>query len=131
MAHAIKGYNGKCCNIHGHSYVLHVTVKSAEGRHGFVSPPGFVIDFKELKEIVNVHIVNEFDHKLVLSQEYVDEFAKEDVIKNLLLFDAEPTAENMLMHISRKLNEHLPAHIMLHALKLYETNDSYAEWTND
>ena len=49
MAHAIFGYAGKCKNIHGHSYVLHVTVTNSSGDDDFILAPGFILDFKELK----------------------------------------------------------------------------------
>jgi 6-pyruvoyltetrahydropterin/6-carboxytetrahydropterin synthase len=43
MAHDLFGYIGACSNIHGHSYVLHVMVKSAKERENKLVPPGFVI----------------------------------------------------------------------------------------
>ena len=128
MAHAISGYNGKCRNIHGHSYELHVTVVAEKQVEGFLPSPGFVIDFKDLKRIVNNKVVDEMDHKLVLSKAYIDERCKNATFDNLVIFPAEPTAENLLIDISNRLHESLPEGIKLKRLKLYETKDSYAEW---
>ena len=52
MAHALYNYDGACKNIHGHSYVLEITLK------GEIKKCGFVIDFKELKFIVNKEIID-------------------------------------------------------------------------
>ena len=131
MAHALNGYNGPCSNIHGHSYELHVTVKQAKGSRGKLIPPGFIIDFKELKEIVNSKVKARLDHKLVLSHEYTDSVGLHILHDNLFMFSTEPTAENLLLFISRELMAYLPLNITLHSLKLYETNSSYAEWINE
>lgn|SRR5665647_675993 len=131
MAHAIFGYKGPCSNIHGHSYVLHVTVKPAKERRGELIPPGFVIDFKELKQIVNSKVIMMLDHKLVLTNEYQNSFDRPTSYNNLFLLGTEPTAENLLFFISKELVAGLPAHVTLLSLKLYETNSSYAEWINE
>ena len=131
MAHALYNYEGPCSNIHGHSYVLHVTVKSAKGRQNEFVPPGFIMDFKELKEIVNSKVISLLDHKLVLSYDYMNSLESHTSFRNLLLFRTEPTAENLLLFISKKLIASLPAQISLHSLKLFETGNSYAEWFND
>ena len=131
MAHALYHYKGPCSNIHGHSYTLHVTVKPAKENHEELVPPGFVIDFKELKEIVNSRVIALLDHKLVLSSERINTLESYSSFNNLFQFETEPTAENLLLFISRELISSLPPHITLHSLKLYETNSSYAEWTND
>ena len=131
MAHALHNYEGTCSNIHGHSYVLHVTVKSAKEGDNELIPPGFIIDFKELKKIVNSKVTDLFDHKLVLSREYVKSLELHTSFKNLFQFEMEPTAENLLLFISKELIASLPVHISLHSLKLFETSNSYAEWFND
>ncbi len=131
MAHALNGYNGPCSNIHGHSYELHVTVRQAEERLGKLIPPGFIIDFKELKEIVNTKVISLLDHKLVLSYEYMNSLESHTSFKNLFLFGTEPTAENLILFISKELIASLPPEASLHSLKLFETGNSYAEWVND
>lgn len=68
MAHAIYCYTGACKNIHGHSYQLEVTVTSSQKIDTYILAPGFIIDFKELKQLVNSSIIELFDHSLVLSK---------------------------------------------------------------
>jgi len=48
MAHAIHEYAGQCKNIHGHSYILHVTVAARLQVEGYIEEPGFLLDFKDL-----------------------------------------------------------------------------------
>lgn len=131
MAHSLYNYEGPCANVHGHSYILHVTIKSAnEGKNELI-PPGFIIDFKKLKKIVNAKVIAILDHKLVLSGEYINSLKPHTTFNNLFQFEMEPTAENLLLFISKELTASLPAEVYLHSLKLFETNNSYAEWFND
>ncbi|MBH2003668.1 MAG: 6-carboxytetrahydropterin synthase [Sphingobacteriia bacterium] len=129
-AHAIHGYNGHCKNIHGHSYVLHVTVGSEIGNVEFLPKPGFVIDFKDLKKLVHSIIVNQFDHHLILSEDFLAEHPNTGNPENLIVWKMEPTAENILLYIRNILLKELPPQILLRKLKIYETSDSYAEWEN-
>ena len=61
MAHAIYGYSGPCKNVHGHSYELHVTVGADDQGDEFIPAPGFILDFKELKSIVNTSVIDILD----------------------------------------------------------------------
>jgi 6-pyruvoyltetrahydropterin/6-carboxytetrahydropterin synthase len=128
-AHAIFGYAGSCRNIHGHSYVLHVTVQQAISKDTFLLAPGFVIDFKELKAMVKEAVIDRFDHRIILSEAYLDLHPNLASLENLEVWAIEPTAENILLQVKIKLQELLPATVSLSGLKLYETADSYAEWT--
>ena len=128
-AHAIYGYEGPCKHIHGHSYVLHVTVaSSAADKDNYIEKPGFVVDFKVLKKIVQEAIVERLDHKLILSKEYL---ATKPTLKNeenLDVWEMEPSAENILFFSKQKIGTALPKNIKLVKLRLYETADSFAEW---
>jgi 6-pyruvoyltetrahydropterin/6-carboxytetrahydropterin synthase len=128
MAHAICNYPGSCRHIHGHSYELHVTVASSENGDTYISSPGFEIDFKEIKHLVNDTVVRSFDHKLVLSDSYLLKNPTLISLENLVIWTAEPTAENLLIYILRTLEAVFPNNVVLNKLKLYETKDSYAEW---
>jgi len=130
MAHAIHGYNGACKNIHGHSYELHVKVTAGYESNGYIASPGFILDFKELKLWVNNAVIKKFDHKLVLSSTYLGKNPAIKMHENLVTWEMEPTAENLLINIAKKLGEDLPTNVQLVKLKLFETKDSYAEWTN-
>ena len=128
MAHAIHGYAGACKNIHGHSYELEVTVSGCTTKDEYIPAPGFIIDFKELKQIVTDSIIRMIDHKLVLSQDYIAEHPSIRSQENLVMLAAEPTAENLLIHFQQILLQVLPSGSKLVELKLYETKDSFARW---
>lgn len=129
MAHAIYGYDGRCKNIHGHTYELHVTVAGKDNQDDFIPPPGFVVDFKELKQQVKTSIVNKLDHSLVLSESYIAAHPESSANENLHIWKMEPTAENILLYIQQELKAVFSAELNLVKLKLYETRDSYAEWS--
>jgi 6-pyruvoyltetrahydropterin/6-carboxytetrahydropterin synthase len=128
MAHAINGYSGPCKYIHGHSYELHVTVSANQKKEEYIKAPRFIIDFKELKRVVKEAIINNFDHKLVLSREFIELNPAVRNNENLVEFVEEPSAENLLIYISEKLRKKIPPAVELRNLKLFETKDSYAEW---
>lgn len=128
MAHAIYGYSGACKDIHGHSYELHVTVAAEFDESLYIQAPGFMADFKDIKKWVQASIIEKFDHSLLLSPAFVKANPCVSSLKNLIIFEAEPTAENLLINMKQVLLQVLPAGLKLIRLKLYETKDSYAEW---
>ncbi len=130
MAHAIHGYSGACKNIHGHSYQLHVSVSSVTNETDYIPAPGFLIDFKEIKNLVTESVIKNLDHHLLLSKEFLSENNSFSSAENLIIFEAEPTAENLLIYIRNLVKKKLPENIRLTHLKLFETKDSYTEWTN-
>lgn len=131
LAHAIYGYAGACKNLHGHSYELHVTISSLKNNKDYLPAPGFIIDFKEIKKLVQTAIIENFDHKVLLSSQFLQEHPMYLAQENLVTLNVEPTAENMLIFIKKTLNKKFPDTIKLVRLKLFETKDSYAEWIND
>ena len=66
--HALYGYDGKCRNVHGHSYKLSVTVIGTPSADTNDVKFGMVIDFKDLKKIVKGEIVDQFDHTTVFNK---------------------------------------------------------------
>lgn len=103
-AHFLRDYEGDCSNLHGHTYLLSVTLE------GSVDKRGILLDFKELKEIVNKYIVKRLDHKC---------------INHVLPFN--PTAENMVCWIYDTLAEKVDNERMwVRKIELYETPTSKA-----
>ena len=129
--HALYGYDGKCRNVHGHSYKLSVTVIGNPISESSHVKFGMVIDFGDLKKIVKEEIVDVFDHATVFNKNtpHVD-LAKElsDRGHNVLLANYQPTSEMMVIDFAEKIKARLPSRIKLHSLKLQETESSYAEW---
>lgn len=129
--HALYGYDGKCKNVHGHSYKLSVTVSGTPLTDATHVKFGMVIDFGDLKKIVKEEVVDQFDHATVFNQNTPHvELANE--LKNrghhVILVDYQPTSENMVIDFAERIKNRLPANIELHSLKLQETESSFAEW---
>lgn len=129
--HALYGYDGKCRNVHGHSYKLHVTVIGIPISDANNVKYGMVIDFSDLKKIVKDEIVDVFDHATVFNKNTPHvELAKElkDRGHNVILVDYQPTSEMMIVDFAAKIKNQLPSYVQLHSLKLQETDSSYAQW---
>lgn len=129
--HALYGYDGKCKNVHGHSYKLSVTVIGTPISDSSNVKFGMVIDFGDLKKIVKEEIVDLFDHATVFNQNTPHvELAHE--LKNrghhVILVNYQPTSENMVIDFAEKIKNRLPEYIELYSLKLQETETSFAEW---
>ncbi|MFN4761958.1 6-pyruvoyl trahydropterin synthase family protein [Gillisia sp. Q332] len=129
--HALYGYDGKCKNVHGHSYKLSVTVIGDPITDKTNVKYGMVIDFGDLKKIVKSEIVDLFDHATVFNKntphiELARELESRD--HNVILVEYQPTSENMVVDFSEKIKNRLPDHIKLHSLRLQETESSFAEW---
>ena len=129
--HALYGYDGKCKNVHGHSYKLSVTVIGVPISDRSHVKFGMVIDFSDLKKIVKEEIVDHFDHATVFNQTTPHiELANELINRghHVILVDYQPTSENMVVDFAQKIKDRLPKNIELHSLKLQETETSYAQW---
>jgi len=129
--HALYGYDGKCKNVHGHSYKLSVTVIGTPILDNTNVKFGMVIDFSDLKKIVREEIVDQFDHATVFNKntphvELANELRNRD--HHVILVDYQPTSENMVIDFAKKISDRLPNNIQLHSLKLQETESSFAEW---
>jgi len=102
---------GKCANRngHGHNYTLEVTV---EGKVDPVS--GFVVDLKELKEVMHREVVDVYDHRHLNLE--VEEF------KHVI-----PTTENIAIAIWKRLENRIEG-ARLHRIRVYETPDLFSDY---
>jgi 6-pyruvoyltetrahydropterin/6-carboxytetrahydropterin synthase len=133
MAHMLSFHKGDCKNLHGHSYKLQVTVRRVTPQELEGSSKGMVIDFSDLKQVVNREIVEALDHSFVY---WEDGDIVETSIAAILQangrkcfrFPFRPTAENMVQDFAAILWEPLQKHgLSLVKLRLYETATAFAE----
>lgn len=105
---------GKCNNpsFHGHNYELIVSVSGEINKE-----TGFVIDVKDLKDLIYEKVEKELDHKNLNLD--VPEFK-----------DLNPTAENIAVVIWNKLRPHLSKDLLLEVV-LYETPRNFVTYTGD
>lgn len=130
MAHALWNYDGKCKNIHGHSYKLFVTVKGEPIEDVNNPKNGMVMDFGDLKKIVNTNIIDTHDHAMVINKNtpHTKLFEHEHSFDLIEYKNYQPTCEKMVEEFVVILNNELPKNVELVSIKLYETATSFAEW---
>ena len=112
-AHHLHAYDGKCMNLHGHTY------KVVFGISGFLDDRGLMIDFGDIKEIWKTEIEIFLDHRYL----------------NETLPPMNTTAENMVAWLYEKMKESLNKEdrqqqylgARVEFIRLYETPTSYAE----
>jgi 6-pyruvoyltetrahydropterin/6-carboxytetrahydropterin synthase len=130
-AHALYGYDGKCKNIHGHSYKLDVTVIGEPIADINNVKCGMVIDFGDLKKIVKSEVVDTMDHAILLNKETPHLNLAKDLMASghdVVLVDYQPTSENMVADFAQRISKRLDPSLSLHSLKLRETETAFAEW---
>lgn len=108
--HHLPNYDGPCGTPHGHSYRIQVEVCKTKYTDKLCKYEGMVIDFGDLKRIVNSNVVDRLDHQYL-----------NDVLPVI------PTAENMVEWITNQLRTSALGDSILR-IRLWETADSYAEW---
>lgn len=130
MAHTLYEYDGLCRNIHGHSYILEVTLIGEPRDEPNHPKDGMVMDFGQIKELVKTQIVNRFDHALMVNN-LIPGKQKEllrQTTERFIVVDFQPTSENIVVYIAGILQQHLPSGVNLFSVRLFETATSFAEW---
>jgi len=123
-AHQLVGHDGKCANLHGHTYKLELAISSPNLISKGPSQ-GMVMDFANLKKLVNEKILNRLDHAVLLKG---DEPIIELVESKKMIFGFRTTAENMSIWIYRELMSEIEEHgCQLDFVRLWETPTAYAE----
>lgn len=130
MAHALWNYNGICRNIHGHSYKLFVTLIGDPITDENNPNNGMLIDFSELKSLVEANVIDYFDHSLILFKNSPPELV--GYVKNLFekfhIVNFQPTCENLVVDIAHRIIKQLPENLVLYKVRLNETATAFAEW---
>ncbi|OOF84354.1 6-carboxytetrahydropterin synthase QueD [Rodentibacter ratti] len=129
MAHLLDGHDGKCQNLHGHTYKLQVEIM------GDLSPLGskksMVIDFSDLKTIVKKAILEPMDHAFI----YDETNERESKIAKLLQsLDSKTfgvpfrtTAEELARFIFNRLK--YDEKLAVSTIRLWETPTSFCEYS--
>jgi 6-pyruvoyltetrahydropterin/6-carboxytetrahydropterin synthase len=99
-------------NFHGHNYELTVKVSGE-----IDADTGYVIDIKDLKELIKVQVLDRFDHKNLNLD--VEEFK-----------ELNPTAENIVVVIWTNIRKHLKKELDL-SIVLYETPRNFVEYSGE
>ena len=109
-AHYLKGYLGKCANLHGHRWIIEIIVSGKR-----LNQLGMLIDFLDVKQAFKDKIESRFDHKCF------NEIYPFDLTRN-------PTAENIAEHFYHLLSELFPD-VKLDEVRVYESPDCCASYS--
>lgn len=110
-AHYLRGYNGKCESLHGHNFRVQIEVKSQK-----LDELGMVIDFKDLKEVLN-GVIKRLDHK---NLNELEPFRDEN-----------PTSENIAKYIYNQIRSSMAPNLPLLTIskvRVWETDRSWASF---
>ncbi len=107
--HALRGYKGKCENVHGHNYKLQVTVAGEE-----LNPTGLLMDFVDLRAAIKT-LTERLDHQF---------------LNDLPPFDQlNPSAENIAKYLYEGLQPQVHAQgLQVQAVKVWETDSTSATY---
>lgn len=129
MAHMLDGHDGKCQNLHGHTYILQVEISGSLHESG--AKRGMVMDFADLKDIVKYHILDKMDHAFIYDTNSQRESQVADLLNQLNSktygIPTRTTAEAMAQHIYQTLQQQAALPVSL--VRLWETPSSYCEYS--
>lgn len=126
-AHFLKGYEGKCSNIHGHRWQVEVTV-AAEELQTEEQTRGMVVDFGTLKEDLK-ELVSRLDHTLIIEEGSLKQSTKEALREeefSIVELPFRPTAENLAKYFYDELEAKQYQVILV---KVYETPNNCAGYS--
>lgn len=133
--HRIPDHNSECRNLHGHRYVLELTLEGEVVDAPGTPEHGMLMDFSAVKSIAREYVVDPWDHAFLV---YEGDKPVRDLLDALpdhktVVLSAVPTAENMARIAFEILAPRLQARygnkLRLAKVKLYETPNSWAEYT--
>ncbi len=137
MAHMLANHNGKCRNIHGHTYKMQVEITRNEG--GVIknlgnTEHGMVLEFNDLKTIVNEIIVDKLDHAFLYWTDSTDPMEHEiaGILKKydrkMVEINYRPTAEEMAINFRDQINKRIEEHgVYVSSLIVWESPTSFAK----
>jgi 6-pyruvoyltetrahydropterin/6-carboxytetrahydropterin synthase len=140
MAHMLANHDGKCKNIHGHTYKMQVEIARKGG--GVINQPGktdhgMVLEFEDIKTIIKDNLVEKLDHAFLYWVDSTDELEHEVAAllnkhkRKLIEINYRPTAENLAFDYMEKLNAELSQlKVEVVELILWESPTSFARVLN-
>jgi len=135
--HRIPNHNSQCRHLHGHRYVLEITLSGGVIDTVGTSEQGMVMDFSEVKSIANEILVNQWDHAFLVYQgdHAVVNFLASIPDHKTVILNVIPTAENLATEAFRILDaaylDTYGNHLRLERVRIYETPNNWADATRE
>ena len=122
MGHRLPEHFGNCKNIHGHSYKMIVEFE------GELTKDEMIIDFYDVDKMIKP-LLDKLDHAFMVNKNDKDVIEFLEKIKSkILVVDFHSTVENICKYFLEEIKKHdLPKNISSVSVKIYETNEEYAE----
>lgn len=112
---------------------MRVTIKGMPIMDDTSPKNGMVMDFGDLKRIVNEEIIDHYDHAFIINHnmqhDFIDEVKRN--YERIIVLPYQPTTELMLIDFSKKIKSRLPENVQLVKIFLKETEGSFAEWIEE
>jgi 6-pyruvoyltetrahydropterin/6-carboxytetrahydropterin synthase len=131
--HRIPDHRSQCRNLHGHRYVLEITLQGELVETEGAPDRGMVMDFADVKALAMEHLVNKWDHAFIVyaRDEVVRSFLEKMADHKTVVLDRIPTVENLAAEAFRILsevyNDHYGVDLKLKRVRLYETPNCWAD----
>lgn len=133
--HRIPDHRSQCRNLHGHRYVLEITLAGDVMQHEGASDNGMVMDFADVKDLARRHLVDLWDHAFLVyrGDAKVREFLDSLPDHKTVVLDRIPTVENLAAiafeQLAAVFDAHYGVNLRLTRVRLYETPNCWAEVT--
>ena len=132
-AHRLYAYDGKCEHLHGHNYLIEITLAAEQ-----TDPLGMVMDFSTIKESLLVELDKLWDHRTLLYDQ--DPLCRplQDILHDtsVCAVPFNPTAENMATFLGSQFFPKLLAakgfsqRLCIQSITVFETENNSATWHN-
>jgi len=106
--HALRGYGGKCENVHGHNYRVQLTIEGPA-----LDNIGLLVDFVEVKRLIH-SVVDRLDHR------FINDLPPFDILN--------PSAENLAKYFYDEISSGLTSPVRLGRVKIWETDITSATY---
>jgi len=121
--HRLLNYEGKCRHLHGHNARAIITIEASG-----LDDRGMVLDFTDIKRVVNGWIDENLDHRMLLMRDDPAVAALQELGDPVYLLDENPTAENIAKLI---FNYAAGQGFPVVEVRLWETPKCYASYRPD
>lgn len=131
--HRIPNHKSQCRHLHGHRYVIEITLSGDIIATEGVSEQGMVMDFSDVKSLVKKHLVDNWDHAFIAWKNDTEVLKFLNSLSNhkTVILDSPPTAENLSLEAFRILTEVFRTsygkNLILEQVRLYETPNCWAD----
>ncbi|SEI78499.1 6-carboxytetrahydropterin synthase QueD [Nitrosomonas eutropha] len=131
--HRISTHRSQCRNLHGHRYVLEVTILGGIITDAGAPEQGMVMDFSDVKRIIRETLVDQWDHAFLVyaGDTRVLEFLQSIDGHKTVVLEVQPTAENLALiafdSLHRTFRNKYAGRLELEHIRLFETPNCWAD----